>query len=122
MPNSNTIDWFEIAKFISEIVLSALTVAISLFALYQTKRQIKLSNKHQLFDRRLENYNIVVDLISCFYTAVLICDDESNIDEYSTIILQALLDNSYYASPSTAKSRFGYTSSANTIPPFHCCR
>ena len=38
MPNSNTIDWFEIAKFISEIVLSALTVAISLFALYQTKR------------------------------------------------------------------------------------
>ena len=49
-----------------------------------------------MFDRRLENYNIVVDLISCFYTAVLICDDESNIDEYSTIILQALLDNSYF--------------------------
>ena len=38
--------------------LSLLAVVISMIALWQTHRQIKLSNKQQLFDRRLSDYLI----------------------------------------------------------------
>ena len=95
MPNSNTIDWFEIVKFVVEIILTVAAVGISVVALIQTKKQIKLSNKHQLFDRRMEKYNIVEELISCFYKAVLVCDDGLGIEDCSTSILLLLLDNSY---------------------------
>ena len=43
--------------------LSLLAVVISMIALWQTHRQIKLSNKQQLFDRRLSDYLIVKGLL-----------------------------------------------------------
>lgn len=38
---------------IANITVSIVSVGIALVALFQTKRQIALSNKQQLFDRRL---------------------------------------------------------------------
>ena len=43
--------------------IAILTVVISIIALCQTGKQTKLSNKHQLFDRRLEKYLFVKDLL-----------------------------------------------------------
>lgn len=56
METSNTFDWFEVAKFISEIVLTLVAVIVSIIALLQTKKQIQLSNKQALFERRLKTY------------------------------------------------------------------
>ncbi len=49
------------------IVVSLVSIVIALFALYQTKQQIALSNKQQLFDRRLSCYkkfNMIYSLFS----------------------------------------------------------
>ena len=46
--------------------LSLLAVLISVIALWQTHRQIKLSNKQQLFDRRLSDYLIVKGLLDLY--------------------------------------------------------
>ena len=36
----------------SDLLLSTVSIVISIFALFQTKKQINLSNKHQLFEKR----------------------------------------------------------------------
>lgn len=56
----------DFCKFISkpESWLAIITVLVALLALWQTRKQINLSNKHQLFDRRLEKYSIAKDLLS----------------------------------------------------------
>lgn len=93
MPNSNTIDWFEIAKFISEIALSALTVAISLFALYQTKMQIELSNKQQLFDRRIDSYYLIYDLLDSYFRIKDMMNERLDLNFNCRLILRALMEN-----------------------------
>ena len=44
--------------------LSIISAAIAIVALFQTQSQIKLSNKQQLFDRRLTDYLIAKDVIN----------------------------------------------------------
>lgn len=46
--------------------LSVVAVCLSIIALFQTQKQIKLSNKQQLFDRRLEKYLVFKDLITLY--------------------------------------------------------
>lgn len=48
------------------IVVSLVSIAIALFALYQTKQQIALSNKQQLFDRRLSCYTKFITIYSLY--------------------------------------------------------
>lgn len=43
--------------------MTIIAVVISIIALFQTAKQTKLSNKQQLFDRRLENYLFLKDLL-----------------------------------------------------------
>lgn len=49
-----------------ELVLTIVSVIIALIALWQTKKQIELSNKHQLFDRRLEKYLFIKKLFDMY--------------------------------------------------------
>lgn len=53
---------------ILNIVVSILTIAIAVVALFQTNKQITLSNKQHLFDRRLDKYLLVKDLIALYAT------------------------------------------------------
>lgn len=48
------------------IVVSLISIVIALFALYQTKQQIALSNKQQLFDRRLSSYTKFITIYSLY--------------------------------------------------------
>lgn len=64
----NSFDWFELAKFIVEIVLTVVAVTVSIVALWQTKRQIQLSNKQALFDHRLKAFSAITELHSIFRT------------------------------------------------------
>lgn len=49
-----------------ELILSVCTVFISCVALFQTKRQVELSNKQHLFDRRLKCYTLISGMISLY--------------------------------------------------------
>ena len=53
---------------IINVCVSVVSILIALFALFQTNRQISLSNKQQLFDRRLSRY-IEFTVIYNLYTA-----------------------------------------------------
>lgn len=58
--------------------MTILAVVISIIALFQTAKQTKLSNKQQLFDRRLEKYLFVKDLLILYRdNRALLVDDES---------------------------------------------
>lgn len=46
--------------------LTITSVVIALIALYQTHHQIKLSNKQQLFERRLDAYLLIEELLNCY--------------------------------------------------------
>lgn len=57
-------NWSEIIN----IVVSVVSILIALLALFQTKQQISLSNKQQLFERRLARY-LEFNTIYSLYTA-----------------------------------------------------
>ncbi len=55
--------------------LSVITVAVALMALWQTHKQIKLSNKQQLFDRRLNAFTIADGLYElCLENKIVFVD------------------------------------------------
>ncbi len=95
MPNGDVMNCFEIAKFISEIVLTVVAISISIIALFQTKTQIKLSNKQLLFDRRLEKYTIIESVLSEYNCIDFLEIDYSNkddLDAFAKIVLESLFD------------------------------
>ena len=49
-----------------ETWVSIIAVCLSIIALFQTQKQIKLSNKQQLFDRRIDKYLLFKDLLSLY--------------------------------------------------------
>lgn len=51
---------------ILDIAFSVTTAVIAGIALFQTKKQIQLSNRQQLFDRRLNKYLFVKELLSLY--------------------------------------------------------
>ena len=53
-------------NFIEENAFSIITAIIAIIALWQTYTQIKISNKHKLFDKRVEKFMVITRLISLF--------------------------------------------------------
>lgn len=53
-------------EIVINVLLSIVSLTIALVAIFQTKKQIALSNKQLLFDRRLEKYIIIKDLSLLF--------------------------------------------------------
>ena len=66
------------------IWISVIAILISIVALFQTNRQIKLGNRQQLFDRRLDKYLFVRDLLNLYNKNQNLCveyDDKfENVD------------------------------------------
>ena len=51
-----------------DVWLSVIAIAVSVIALWQTQKQIKLSNKQYLLDRRLSAYLTIKDLLGSYLT------------------------------------------------------
>ena len=62
---------------IINISISVVSIIIALLALFQTKKQISLSNKQQLFDRRLSCYLEFITIYSLYTENKLQLKDES---------------------------------------------
>lgn len=83
------------ASDIINIIIAVIAfVSLTITALL-TLKQIRLSNKHQLFDRRLEKFSIFQSLIYSFSDAVSVCESEVEMKNNSTEMLEYLLDNAY---------------------------
>jgi len=54
------------ASDIINLCLTIVTIIIAIVALWQTHKQTKLSNKQQLFDRRLEQFHFIKELLSLY--------------------------------------------------------
>lgn len=80
---------------IISIIIAAIAFVSLIITALLTLKQISLSNKHQLFDRRLEKYCIFDSLLTSFSEAVSVCESESELENNSTYILEHLLDNAY---------------------------
>ena len=82
-----------------DVWIPLLAVLISIVALWQTNRQIKLSNKQQLFDRRLGNYLIIEGLISLYQKNRYNSNGNGEQNKYPfftiDVTFNALTNNSY---------------------------
>lgn len=54
------------ASDIINLCLTIVTIIIAIVALWQTQKQTKLSNMQQLFDRRLEQFHLIKELLSLY--------------------------------------------------------
>lgn len=77
--------------------LSVITILIALFAIFQTKKQIKLSNKHQLFERRIDKYSLICDLFHMYLENRLHIINDDNLCEVVDLPFSWLTNNAYLA-------------------------
>lgn len=92
MQNGSSTDWINIATFISEVSLTAIAIIISIIALFQTKKQTQLSNKHQLFERRLDKYILIKELIHTYEILSGIFNERVNLEVNDRFILRSLME------------------------------
>lgn len=85
----------EIISMVVNAFLSFVTIIVAVKALKQTKKQIELSNKHKLFDRRLEKYTLLSKLLKNYEKQrELLLQKKYLIDPVT--LLAALVNAHYY--------------------------
>lgn len=83
-------------QFIENNIFSIITAIIAIIALWQTHRQITISNKHHLFDKRIDRFITVNGLMSLFKESkhlMVIEDYDQFID--LTVLFHSLTNNIY---------------------------
>lgn len=83
-------------QFIENNIFSIITAIIAIIALWQTHRQITISNKHHLFDKRVDRFISVNSLISLFKESRNLMDIEGY-DHFIdlTVLFHGLTNNTY---------------------------
>lgn len=79
------------------IVVSVVSIAIATVALIQTHRQIALSNKQQLFERRLERYIEISKLLRLLKNNIIYLKDDSSFYHTNDLIFAWLTNCSELA-------------------------
>ena len=90
---NNSLECFEIVKAVAEIILSLVAIGISIKAIWQTKKQIELSNKQQLFDRRIDSYYLIFDLLDTYFRLKDMMNERLDLNFNCRLILRALMEN-----------------------------
>ena len=77
-------------------VFSIITAIVAIIALFQTQIQITISNKHKLFDKRVEKFMLITGLISLFEGSKQLMKNEGY-DDYIdvTVLFHSLTNNTY---------------------------
>lgn len=76
--------------------LSVVTAAVAIYAVIQTHKQIKLSNKQHLFDKRIENYIIAIGLIQLYRSNCNVINNKKDEPMFSnTFDFKKLTNNTY---------------------------
>lgn len=86
------LDSKETSNIIS-IIIAIITLFGILVTMFLTLHQIRLSNKHQLFDRRLDKYIIVKDLLDTYKRVNDIFTEKLNLEAFNRFILRSLMEN-----------------------------
>ena len=83
-------------QFIGNNIFAIITAIIAVIALWQTHRQIIISNKHQLFDKRVDRFITINGLISLFKESKHLMDKE-DYDHFIdvTVLFHSLTNNIY---------------------------
>lgn len=73
----------------SSVAFSVISAIIAVVALIQTQSQIKLSNKHQLFERRLNNFLRFMVCMNFIKKIKLYSKEREKMNHYLPLIMNA---------------------------------
>lgn len=77
-------------------IFSMITAIVAVIALSQTHKQIKISNKQHLFDKRMENYLIAKGLIQLYRNNCMIFNNEEDEPIFDAKLYFVWLTNNTY--------------------------
>jgi|GEM_PF-714648 hypothetical protein ELI_0189 len=87
---SNTIN------FIENNIFSVITAITAIVAIWQTHKQLKISNKQHLFDKRIEKFLICTGMLSLYSeNKMLIKEENKDVPLEVTILFSGLTNNMY---------------------------
>lgn len=89
------INWNFILSVVTTLV-GIVTAIVAIIALRKTNKQIQLSNKQHLFDKRIENYIIAIGLIQLYRSNCTHFNDEKDEPIFSTSLYFAWMTNNTY--------------------------
>lgn len=85
-----------IINFICENILEIITLMVAFVAIFQTHKQIKISNKQHLFDKRIEKFLICTGLLSLYSeNKILIKEENKDVPLEVTMLFSGLTNNAY---------------------------
>lgn len=79
-----------------DFILAVVTTVVAICALGQTNKQIELSNKQHLFDKRVENYLIAIGLIQLYRSNCIHFNDEKDEPIFTVSLYFTWLTNNTY--------------------------
>lgn len=83
-------------NFIEDNIFSVITAITAIVAIWQTHKQLKISNKQHLFDKRIEKFLICTGLLSLYSeNKMLIKEEKKDVPLEVTMLFSGLTNNVY---------------------------